>query len=167
MAVDIPEIDGPHDHGLLRKLWFPFIMNQEAPFAVVLLLSASREAAAGGQTAKLELLRLRVQAVKCLQRALDDLQDTDSDHVIAAAAKFASYEAMYGENQSYNAHMKGLQKLINMRGGIKSLGLGGLLLRMVIWIDRNGAYMTGNKRFFTTDAEENEEPSIGQFLAMS
>lgn len=165
MAVDIPALDGPRDTGLLRKSWFPFIMTQEAPFAVVLLISASHKATVCGQMASVDLLQLRVQAVKCLQRALDDRQACTSDHVIAAVAKFASYEAMYGERQSYEAHMQGLQRLIHMRGGIGELGLHGLLARMITWIDNHGAFMTGSSQYFNEDTEDNGS-CISHFLAM-
>ena len=71
-----------------------------------------------------------------------------SDAVIGAVAKMASYEAMFGLPELYHTHMRGLQNMIKMRGGLGTLGLDGLLQRMVLWIDINSAFLLNSPAYF-------------------
>lgn len=38
-----------------------------------------------------------------------------------------------GNVEVSNIHMKGLRRMINLRGGLLKLGLSGVLLRKVLW----------------------------------
>lgn len=58
-------------------------------------------------------------------------------------AKIAAYEAIFGSNEVFAAHMKGLRMMLKLRGGLANLGLNGLLERMLVWIDLNAAHLTG------------------------
>jgi hypothetical protein len=59
----------------------------------------------------------------------------------------ASLEFIYGEVSVFHAHMKGLAKMVELRGGIDALGLGGMLGELVMWIDSkfygNDCFLTG------------------------
>ena len=63
--------------------------------------------------------------------------------MIGAVAKMAAYEAIFGDSEVFTAHMRGLQMMLKLRGGLCTLGLNGLLERMLIWIDLNAAHLTG------------------------
>ncbi|KAJ5551187.1 transcriptional regulator family: Fungal Specific TF [Penicillium sp. DV-2018c] len=174
MAVDIPELDLPGNHGLLRTSWFPLVLTEPALFAVIILLAASHYASLQHDIGSLRvnLLGLRYEAVSSINRSLETQSPGSTDDaLIGAIAKMASYEAMFGSLENYDIHMQGLKRAIGLRGGMASLGLNGLLHRMVIWIDRNAAFLHGSSLYFPADTsrsgETTEDPNPGQFLAKS
>lgn len=64
----------------------------------------------------------------------------------------AAYEAVFGDSEVFAAHMKGLQMMLKLRGGLSNLGLNGLLERMLVWIDLNAAHLTGMEVALGNDA---------------
>jgi hypothetical protein len=66
----------------------------------------------------------------------------------------ASYEAMFGDQATFEMHMAGLLKMVDMRGGLSSLGLNGMLARICVWIDRNSAMLHNSPLHFTSVPEE-------------
>ncbi|KAL2830109.1 hypothetical protein BJY01DRAFT_240501 [Aspergillus pseudoustus] len=171
MAVDIPELDQPGNRGLLRTDWFPLVMSERALFLVIMLLAASNYASVQSQPTemKVDLLSLRCEAVQAVNEALE-LQHPSSlsDALVGAIAKMASYEAMYGDVDNYTVHMRGLERAVELRGGLLSLGLSGLLRRIVIWIDRNGAFLNGSALYFPGETfapgQPLPDPNPGHFL---
>ncbi|KAJ9293875.1 transcriptional regulator family: Fungal Specific TF [Paecilomyces variotii] len=169
MAVDIPELDQPGNAGLLRTRWFPLVMTEPAPFLVILLIAASNYASLyGGCDMKTDLLQLRCEAIRTINEALREPERALTDAVIGAVAKMASYEAMFGSLDTYNTHMMGLVQMVDLRGGLASLGLDGLLRRICIWIDRNSAFLNGAPLYFPNDTfvlgEPLPGPNPGHFL---
>jgi hypothetical protein len=55
MAVDIPELDLPGNHGLLRTTWFPLVMTELALFSIIILLAASHYASLQGDPGHLRI----------------------------------------------------------------------------------------------------------------
>jgi hypothetical protein len=153
MAIDMPELDEPDKPGLLRSRWFPMVMTEAATFQVIILLAAShfallRPSSIHGPT----LLQLKSRAISSVRNALSS--DGPSDQLIGAVAKMASYEAMFGDQASFENHMAGLLKMVEMRGGLCSLGLDGMLARMCVWIDCNSAMLHNTPIHFTSVPEE-------------
>lgn len=174
MAVDIPELDLPGNHGLLRTSWFPLVMTEPALFSVILLLAASHYVSLQGGTGRMrtKLLALRYEAVSSINLSLEIQQlGTVGDALVGAIAKMASYEAMFGSRENYHIHMQGLIRVIRLRGGFTSLGLNGLLYRIVLWIDRNAAFLHGFPMYFPVDAfvlgKTFPDPNPGHFLGSS
>ncbi|KAL4782254.1 hypothetical protein BJX76DRAFT_297592 [Aspergillus varians] len=163
MAVDIPELDQPGNRGLLRTDWFPLVMSEPSLFLVIVLIAASNYASVQTDSAnmKLHLLGLRCEAVQAVNNSLVHHPSDVSDALIGAIAKMASYEAMYGNLDNYAVHMQGLQRAVELRGGLFSLGLGGLLRRIVIWIDRNGAFLNGSTLYFPGESFAPGQPLPG------
>lgn len=97
------------------------------------------------------LLHLKYQTLTCTNRLIHTLNQRGgsySDAVIGAVARMASYEAMFGLPELYHMHMRGLQNMIRIKGGLKTLGLDGLLQRMVLWIDINSAFPLKSSVYF-------------------
>ncbi|KAL5046124.1 hypothetical protein BDW71DRAFT_71294 [Aspergillus fruticulosus] len=170
MAVDIPELDQPGNRGLLRTDWFPLVMTEPSLFLAIILLAASNYASVQTEPTgmKLHLLRMRCEAVQAVNKSLELQPSFVSDALIGAIAKMASYEAMYGNLDNYAVHMQGLQRAVELRGGLNALGLGGLLRRIVIWIDRNGAFLNGSTLYFPGETfapgQPLPDPNPGHFL---
>ena len=152
LATDIPELDAGN-RGILRSRWYPMVLTADATFNIVLLTAASHFAVfnnlIGNQKIKETLLYLKCQtyaAVNLLIR--NSSSEIHSDALIGAVAKLASYEAMFGSPELYHLHIRNLQIMINQRGGLDTLGLDGLLQRMVLWIDINSAFLLNSTAYF-------------------
>ena len=140
MAVDMPELDLLKP-GLLRSSWFPMALAEPACFAVIFLSAASHFAAVHSMQRTTQLLVLRAEALRLINQLLLGNCDTCSDGAIAAVAKMASYEAQFGNKDYYGIHMQGLKRMLRIRGGLGQLGLDGLLMRMILWIDINAHHI--------------------------
>ncbi|KAF5632300.1 fungal specific transcription factor factor domain protein [Fusarium tjaetaba] len=169
MAVDIPELDQPGNKGLLRTSWFPLVLSDEAPFHTILLLSAAnRSSVSGTPISPSHILQLRLKAISSIN-ALMATHDDTSDALIGAVAKMASFEAMHGGVESYQIHMQGLYDMIEQRKGLDSLGLNGLLRRIIIWIDINSSFLLQIPRWYPdeyfSDRGGSAEPNPERFIA--
>lgn len=173
MAVDIPELDQPGSRGLLRTRWFPLVMTEPSLFLVIMLIAASHYASVQHNTTelRLNLLSMRGEAVQAINQSLAKQHGTINDALVGAIAKMASYEAMFGNVDTYGVHMQGLHQIVNIRGGLDGLGLGGLLRRIVVWIDRNGAFLNGSTLYFPgatfVHGQPLPDPNPGHFLGAS
>lgn len=170
MAVDIPELDQPGNKGLLRSSWFPLVISDLAIFQTILLLSASNAASIKSDLySRSQVLRLKADAIQSINAAVTSERLWTSDAMIGAVAKMAGFEAMHGNLQSYRMHMAGLVRILELRGGLNSLGLGGLLRRIIVWIDLNSAFLLNVDRYFPSHTFEGEveinEPNPQSFLA--
>ncbi|KAH6606835.1 hypothetical protein Trco_005988 [Trichoderma cornu-damae] len=174
MAVDIPELDEPGNKGLLRSRWFRLATTEISTFQVVLLLSAGNYITVKGGIAAeqgFEMEQLRIDALKSINLAMSEQSKALSDSVIGAVAKMASFEAMHGDEMCFRVHMNAVRRLVAMRGGLQNLGLGGLLRRMLIWIDLNGGFLLNTPRYwpgqtFAGNEEEIVEPNPERFIAI-
>ncbi|KAG8424406.1 hypothetical protein J3458_001201 [Metarhizium acridum] len=176
MARDIPELDQPGNRGLLRSRWFPLVLSDNAPFQVVMLLAAANYASVNNiSTLGCHILRMKHDAITAINNTFKDDRMLASDCLIGAVAKMASFEAMHGDVLSYQTHMEGLIRMLELRGGLDSLGLGGLLRRIVVWIDLNSSFLLNISRYFPgttfTGVEEREvteivEPNPERFIAV-
>lgn len=176
MARDIPELDQPGNKGLLRSRWFPLVVSDNAPFQVVMLLAAANYASVNNiSTLGCHILRMKAEALTIVNQTFKDEKKLTSDCLIGAVAKMASFEAMHGDIPSYKMHMEGLVRMVALRGGLDSLGLGGLLRRIVVWIDLNSSFLLNVPRYYPgttfTGVEEPEvveilEPNPERFIAV-
>ena len=149
VAVEIPDLDSPNHRGLLRHRWFPLAMEEPSTMYAVLLMAASHYCAVSPPSANLiDLLYLKSRALTEINIALRDPKRATSDALIGAVMKMAAYEAVFGDSAVFSAHMQGLSLMLKMRGGLGTLGLDGLLERMVVWIDLNAAFICGLSKLF-------------------
>ncbi|KAL6834015.1 hypothetical protein J3E69DRAFT_363025 [Trichoderma sp. SZMC 28015] len=173
MAVDIPELDEPGERGLLRTRWFRLATTEISTFQVVLLLSAGNFITVKDGKASesgFEMEQLRIDAIQSINIAMGS-PHACSDSIIGAVAKMASFESMHGNESHFRLHMDATKRLVNMRGGLHNLGLGGLLRRMLIWIDLNGGHLLNTPRWFPGQTfqggvEEIVEPNPERFIAV-
>jgi hypothetical protein len=129
------------------------VLTEAATFQVIILLAASHFASLQHSYGHgPNLLQLKSRAISLVGKAL--VSDGPSDQLIGAVAKMASYEAMFGDQATYETHMAGLLKMIEMRGGLSALGLSGMLARICVWIDRNSAMLHNTPVYFTSVPEE-------------
>ncbi|PON29831.1 hypothetical protein TGAM01_v201197 [Trichoderma gamsii] len=174
MAVDIPELDQPGNAGLLRSRWFRMATTEMSTFQVVLLLAAGNFVSVKGAVPAeqgFNLHQLRGDAIRSINYAMNDQAKATSDSIIGAVAKLASFESMHGSEADFRLHMEHTIRLVNMRGGLNNLGLGGLLRRMLIWIDVNGNFLYKKPRYwpgenFDGSKDSISEPNPERFIAI-
>lgn len=119
-------------------------MTEAATMYAVLLMAASHFAIVNpAQGTLIDLLALKARALSEINAALTNPKRAITDAMIGAVAKMAAYEAVFGDSEVFVAHMKGLQMMLKIRGGLATLGMDGLLERMLVWIDLNAAHLTG------------------------
>ena len=153
MAPDIPDLDGPEAKGLLRSRFFPFSLTDAASLHAVMLMAAAHYGNVWGpRSHTIDILQLRGMAIREINGALHDPGRATSDQQIAAVALLASYEALFGDRNIFHTHMTGLVRMVSLRGGLPALGLGGLLERILLWIDSNASHITGSRIYFDRTA---------------
>ncbi|KAL8967172.1 MAG: hypothetical protein Q9183_003038 [Haloplaca sp. 2 TL-2023] len=173
MAVDIPELDHPGNKGALRSIWFPMVIADQAVLDVVVLTAATHYVMVNRTTCEAKTLyKLKEEAISSINRSLQKPDPVVTDQLIGAVAKMAAYEAGFaGDELQYHVHMRGLMKMVELRGGLESLGLNGLLARMLLWIDLNAAFLLKTKLYFShVDALPGHTvppPNPGHFLGSS
>ncbi|EXJ69339.1 uncharacterized protein A1O5_07375 [Cladophialophora psammophila CBS 110553] len=151
LAVAVPELDGDSRSALLQTLWFPMVLSSPIVFQVIVLFSASHYASLRNDLTLAEtILSLKQCALSGIARALSS--DTRGlvvrDEMISAVAKMASYEAIFGEESAYHCHMKAVEMMLKLRGGLTALGLEGFLSRLLVFIDTNSAFLLNTHLHF-------------------
>ncbi|ETN41404.1 uncharacterized protein HMPREF1541_03339 [Cyphellophora europaea CBS 101466] len=174
LALPIPEIDNNSPRPLLRTVWLPMVMQNAAIFQVIALFAAAHWAtyAEPARHAALysEILALKQSALQGLLSGLrlanahldsaksagggnarGKLSNGEEECLIAAIAKMASYEAIFGDPASYHTHMNAASRLLRARGGLASLGMDGMLSRLLRFIDTNSAFLLGTHLYLEHD----------------
>lgn len=170
MAVDVPQLDGPNHRALLRTWWTPLAFSEACSFIAVILLAAARMSSLASVHSldPVRLLELKQETLGHINTRMRDLSTATADTSIGAVAKMASYESMYGDVATYQAHMRGLKRMIQARQGLDNLGLNGFLARFLVWIDLNAAFITGGSRFLAEEeialGGPRMEPDPGHFI---
>ncbi|CZR60017.1 uncharacterized protein PAC_09912 [Phialocephala subalpina] len=160
ILVDTPSIDREGEVFLLRTTWFPFIMKSPTTFYAALAFAGSiyhfRKKLSLGHPS---LLNLRQKAISGINESLSSSKAGPDDTTIGAVFCMSILESMYGDSDSYKVHITGLQRMVDMRGGLKSLGLEGLLERMILWLDFNHAKVHGTPWVFKESVEASRRAS--------
>lgn len=170
MAVNVPQLDGPDDFALLRTSWTPLAFSEACPFIAVILLAAARMASLGSMYSigPVKLLELKQETLNYINSRMSNVETATTDTSIGAVAKMVSYESMYGDVPTYQAHSRGLKRMIQARQGLANLGLNGFLARFLIWIDLNAAFITSTERFLVDEelvfGNTRMEPDPGHFI---
>jgi hypothetical protein len=142
-------------------------MTEAATFQVIMLLSASHYASLRqAEEYAPNLLQRKSKAISLIHNALTT--EGPSDQLIGTVAKMASYEAMFGDQSSFEEHMKGLVKMVYLTGRLLNLGLNGMLVRICVWIDRNSAFLHISPLYFTSIPEDlSTQANRSVFLAFN
>ncbi|KPI40413.1 uncharacterized protein AB675_7449 [Cyphellophora attinorum] len=152
LTVPTPEIDGSSTLPLFRAAWMPIVLSDPVIFQVVVLFTATHFATIADprqfDTARRELLLLKQSALSVLIQKVQSEQNTPSDVLIAAAAKMASYEAIFGSPGAFHLHMSTVVRLLRLRGAA-TLGMDGFLVRLLSFIDTNSAFLLGTNMYLT------------------
>jgi hypothetical protein len=121
-------------------------MTEPATMYAALLMAASHYAVVNpSKENKRNAELLRARAIHEIIAVVSEPGRAITDAMIGAVAKMAAYEAIFGDTQRFQAHMEGVHMMLKLRGGLSTLGLDGLLERMLVWINLNACWLTGVK----------------------
>lgn len=180
LTIPIPELDGDSVVPLFRAAWLPIVFHDPLVFQVVVLFAATHYATFADPSQfnglYMELLSLKQSALLALIQRVQDEQTIPSsshaqsrytrDTMIAAAAKMASYEAIFGTGEAvslarsycyghpvntseqFHLHMSTVTRLLRQQGGLTTLGMDGFLARLLSFIDTNSAFLLGTNLYF-------------------
>ena len=87
---------------------------------------------------------------KCIEMVRHDIDRNQSisDLTIAKVLFLVSDEFHTGNIEGTRSHTEAIGKLVQMRGGLKALGLEGTLQDLVLWNDRISTFYTGSRPNF-------------------
>ena len=114
----------------------------------MLFAAAFYQASNGPLAPQIDLYVLKGMAIRSVNASLLSSNRSINDELIGAVVNLAAFEAFFGDRDAYATHMAGLQKIIQLRGGLETLGLDGLLQRILLWVDANASQVTGLNLFF-------------------
>lgn len=98
---------------------------------------------------------LRGEAIRQINEALQDPGRATSTGLILAVGRVALHESFYGDRELANRmHRPAQKRMIEMRGGLKALGLPGLSMRLMRWTDDIMSKYGGTERFLEDDPEQ-------------
>ncbi|EPE26345.1 hypothetical protein GLAREA_02257 [Glarea lozoyensis ATCC 20868] len=146
---NIPDLEQERNYDTLRNVWFPLALEDPAAFQVVILFSARHQASVASSPNMVpNQLVLKQKAITAINEGIRDINRSSKDALIGAVAKMAFYESMFGDLEAFDVHMLGLKRMIDMRGGLLSLGSTGFLARMILWIDIRASEIHRRSRCF-------------------
>jgi len=116
--------------------------------AVTVFAAAHFQAVHGPSTHQIDIYALKGMVISSINESLLSSTRSISDEIIGAIIKLAAFEGLFGDRNACEMHMKGLGQIVLLRGGLPSLGLHGLLERMLLWTDANASRAAGFDLFF-------------------
>jgi hypothetical protein len=139
-----------------QSAWFPFAVNDQLLFHATLYNWAMHFAHAANDgvfASHPGVMRHKLIAIRMINEKLSDPVEAVRDESLGAVVAIINAEVAYGSAEESARHMTGLRAMINMRGGIETLGdgIGGLLQRLVGWTDLNYAELHSAPLMFTKE----------------
>lgn len=96
----------------------------------------------------MQVLQLEDFLIERVNAALKQPGRAVSDPMLVTVALCAAYEVKNGNPEAYHIHMKGLVRMIDLRGGLRAIGdADPYLERMLIWHDVNTSQIVGHEGY--------------------
>ncbi|PVH86875.1 hypothetical protein DL98DRAFT_640558 [Cadophora sp. DSE1049] len=129
--------------GQLRREWLSLAIQDAAMFHIALSHYAGNYGLAHQECDPVEALRFRMEAMRLVNRRLGDVGNALGDGTLGTVASLSSYEATNGSLTAINTHIKGLQRLVALRGGLQA-DINPFTRRLILWADLNCANALGS-----------------------
>ena len=107
-----------------------------------------------------EILEHKLSSFHMINEKLNDNEGFVTDETLAAVAAIVNIEISFGSREDAKKHMKGLETLVEMKGGMERLkgSFEGVLQRFVGWNDLNYAELFGSQLRFAKDCDYVSSP---------
>lgn len=116
-----------------KDKWFNHAITDPALFHATMLHAAAHHMFLSRSGDLSEQWRLKRETIALVNQSLSDPIQSVSDVTIGAVVCLVLFENQSGNVEASNIHMDGLQRMINLRGGLSTLGLSGVLKRKILW----------------------------------
>lgn len=140
--IDLAFDDRYLNIGPFRDACLPVGMMDEAAFHQVLsnaLLNISCCRSAGAKMETYDAMMHHALAINSINERIQDVKTATSDGFIGAVVGFMCYHSYTGNMAACRAHMKGVEELIRLRGGVETLDSNRLVRTLLGWSDVGGA----------------------------
>ncbi|RFU24341.1 hypothetical protein B7463_g11997, partial [Scytalidium lignicola] len=139
--LDYSQQVGELQHHPMRAIWITIGMSDTSAFHLTLssasLTLAQKCNQAAGETT--ESINYYTTAAHTISERLQDPVDSTSDGVVGTILGFACLDNTVGNWERWQLHMNGLQKVLELRGGIESLQTSHILQVTAFWVDVTGS----------------------------
>ncbi|PMD28924.1 hypothetical protein L207DRAFT_521321 [Hyaloscypha variabilis F] len=143
----------------IKTIYIPFSISDPCVFHGLLLLSAQSFAKISGDTSyRITALTHKAECIRLVNKALGISGKATCDATIAAVLMLAVEELLLGNLEVFKTHLSGLQSMVSIRGGLHTLGLGGILKQLALSCDRACEIFTGSRPLFTLPENLSERP---------
>ncbi|KAH8814824.1 hypothetical protein F5884DRAFT_151973 [Xylogone sp. PMI_703] len=123
-----------------RELWLPVLLADPASFHQVLsLASMNMDILRGEKQIRPESAAHHGVAIKSVNNRIIHPVLGVTDGVMGAVASFACYSLMLQNITQWGIHIAGIQKMIDLRGGIESIKPNSSLRLVLMWVDISGS----------------------------
>jgi hypothetical protein len=136
--------------GQLRTEWLSLATQDTALFHIALSHYAGNYGLAHRENDPVEALRFRMEAMRIVNERLEHIDSALTDGTLGTVASLSSYEVCFhslnespaltgllkatnGSIAAIETHMKGLQRLVELRGGLTQDSLNQHTRRLVLW----------------------------------
>lgn len=142
------------------RLFIGFLLSDPALTLSILLAAIHHKLLLAGtaHTYPREMMVLRSFALSAINQAIEEPERATSDQLCFCVANMATYEAFMGTREAALVHLGGLEKMVNMRGGLDKLGLGGMLEKTIKWCDVGCSGVFGTPLVFAARDERGNSP---------
>ncbi|KAH8891632.1 hypothetical protein GQ53DRAFT_648249, partial [Thozetella sp. PMI_491] len=121
----------PHRSNAYLHSFIPFSL-QEPVLAEISIYMASCFLITTGKLDRSGFIQAKCRALQQLNEMLASKVYATSDTAVVAVAKMIFADLCYGEVEYTSMHLRGLREMIRIRGGLSSLGMGGVITQMVV-----------------------------------
>ncbi|MCJ1314004.1 hypothetical protein MMC25_007684 [Agyrium rufum] len=130
LPLDHGRGDNPLNLFALRAMQEPALLN-----AILLKVSTHHDSLRGLLAPSFETMRLQCETIRLVQSQLTTGDPNLPDSTIAAVAVMALNEHISGNYVAMVMHMDALEKMVKLRGGLRALGMDGILHMLISWQD--------------------------------
>ncbi|PHH61803.1 hypothetical protein CDD81_7967 [Ophiocordyceps australis] len=105
----------------MRDVWFPLDLSNAASFNAILAHAAAHLARMRGRKTSNEALKFKREAIRIVNQWINIPDRALSDDVFAAVLRLLTYERYWGTEAEWRVHRRGLEQMIEARGGFAAL----------------------------------------------
>ncbi|KAN0098979.1 hypothetical protein V8E51_014642 [Hyaloscypha variabilis] len=130
-------------------IFLPLFISDAALFHAVLCFSSSLVDTSNGlKTAGPTTLVHMNSAIKLVSEALNNREQALSDKLLATICMITASHIIFKDYAGLERHLKGIDQIIELRGGIDSLRTSPLVYRLILWGDQfRGLHMNALPRY--------------------
>ncbi|CZR67531.1 uncharacterized protein PAC_17430 [Phialocephala subalpina] len=143
----------------IKKLWVPLALTDPALLNSVLFCSDQFRAITNGQKERPSAINHLKRTIQILNERLQNPSQEISDSTIAAVALLALTEQSSGNQANWNIHMKGIKRMVEMRGGLSAFACNPILHDMLCRADIWGSVYRLSKPYLQMESRM-VEPSL-------